>query len=235
MPLSDRRSASQGPLSTSASQVRRRGRRVVDHERHQRQPQHAADHVAIGRGQALGLRPAAERQPKGEADRKEELRHDRVGIAAKRVLVRQQERRGGKRAQKIDQEHAGHGVAAKLVERSDAGRGGLGGRHGRAWPMLWRDGQWRAAGIVAGRMRMNAGSATATDRDASQRPADCLLRGQLLVEPIGHDLHFFVDRGPGMGAALLDDQLAGTLAAFERGQQFFRLIAAAPAGRRRRE
>ena len=94
--------------------------------RHQRQPQQPAHDVAVGPRQALGLCPAAEREPKREADREEELRHDRVGIAAERVLVGQQDRRGGERADEIHQEHARHGVAAKLVERGDAGGGGLG-------------------------------------------------------------------------------------------------------------
>src|SRR5690606_7976468 len=107
-------------------------------DRHQGQTQEPPNDVAIGPSQSLALSPAAEGQPEGEADREEELRHDRVGIAAERIAVLEYDRRGGVRAQEVDQKHAGHGVPAKLIERRDArgsrtnGRGGS-GRHGEYW------------------------------------------------------------------------------------------------------
>ena len=111
--------------------LRGRSRCAVNHHRHQHEPQHALDHVPIGRGQAVGLRAAAKRQPKGKPHREKELRHDRVGIAEEVVRVLQQNVRRRERADEVDQEHAGHGVAAKLVERRDAGGDQFGGRFGR--------------------------------------------------------------------------------------------------------
>ena len=72
------------------------------------------------------LDPAEERQPVGEPDREEELGHDRVGIAAIRVVVLQDRRDGREAAQEVDQEHPGDGVAAELVERLDPSRTGFG-------------------------------------------------------------------------------------------------------------
>ncbi len=82
-------------------------RQVVDHHGDQRQAEEPFDDVTIGLVQAFGLRAAAEGEPKCEADRKEELRHDRVGIATEVIAVLENERRGSVAADEVDQEHAG--------------------------------------------------------------------------------------------------------------------------------
>ena len=69
--------------------------------------------------------------PEGEPHREEELRHDGVGIAAVRVVVREERQRradGQEGADEVDEQHAEDGVAPELVERLDATGGG--GRFG---------------------------------------------------------------------------------------------------------
>ena len=64
--------------------------------------------------------PAKKRQAIRESDREEELRHDRVGVAAIRVVVLEDRRHDLVAAHEIDEEHADHGIAAKLVQRDDS-------------------------------------------------------------------------------------------------------------------
>ena len=102
---------------------------VVDHESEQDQAQVSRDRGA-GRGpDAQGFQPPQERQPKREADREEELRHDRVGIAAIRVVVLPDGPDRVEAAEEVHQQHAGHRVAAELVERGDAARQDWAGAH----------------------------------------------------------------------------------------------------------
>ena len=98
---------------------------VVDHEAEEDQPEVALEHRGGGRQEAAGREPAQKRQAIGEADREEELRHDRVGVAAIRVVVLEDRRHHLVAAQEVDEEHADDGVAAKLVERDDTSRAGL--------------------------------------------------------------------------------------------------------------
>ena len=65
-------------------------------------------------------KPAKKSQPVGKSDREEELRHDRIGITAIRVVVFEHRRHHLVSAQEVDKEHAHHGVAAKLIQRDDS-------------------------------------------------------------------------------------------------------------------
>jgi hypothetical protein len=80
-----------------------------------------------------------QRQPEGEADREEELRHDRVGVAVVGVVVLEDGMNRGVATDEVHQEHPGHGVAAELVHRFNARRGRLqsGGRHRQFSRCLW--------------------------------------------------------------------------------------------------
>ena len=94
---------------------------VVDHEAEQDQPQAPDDRGADRPARRpSAFKPSEEGQPEGEPDREEELRHDRVGIAAIRVVMLPDGADLAEAADEVDQQHAGHGVAAELVERGDA-------------------------------------------------------------------------------------------------------------------
>ena len=48
--------------------------------------------------------------------------------------------------------------------------------------------------------------------------------GQVLIEPVSHDLDFLRNGHPGVAAALLHNQLGGTAGRLERSDHFFRLL-----------
>jgi hypothetical protein len=75
------------------------------------------------------LEATAKRKAEGESNRKEELRHYRVSIAAKVILMSQYQWAYIEEAHEIDQDHAGDGVAAELIEGSNSKWLGKGGRH----------------------------------------------------------------------------------------------------------
>ena len=89
----------------------------VHNQGHQDQAQQSLDRAAISRGRTLHLRPPGERQSKGKADREQKLRHDRVGIAAVRIVVLQHRVARLETAHEVDQEHTQDGVPAELVQR----------------------------------------------------------------------------------------------------------------------
>ena len=75
---------------------------VVEHEPEEDQPEVARRSPRRIAGQAPdGLEAPQERQPVREADREEELRHDRVGVAAIRVVVLQDRRTAWKPPRKF--------------------------------------------------------------------------------------------------------------------------------------
>ena len=60
----------------------------------------------------------AETQSHGEAHREEKVGHDRVGVAAIRVMVQQHGRHPSViAAEEIDKDHSSDGVATELVQR----------------------------------------------------------------------------------------------------------------------
>ena len=62
------------------------------------------------------LRAAQERQTIGKSHREKELGHDRISITAVRVMVLEDCRHHLEAPDEVDEEHADHGVSAKLVE-----------------------------------------------------------------------------------------------------------------------
>jgi hypothetical protein len=92
---------------------------VVEHEPEQDQPEVAPEHRDRRGPRAQGGGAAEERQPVGEPDGEEELGHDRVGVAAIRVVVLQDRRDGPVAAQEIHQQHPGDRVAPELIERGE--------------------------------------------------------------------------------------------------------------------
>ncbi len=109
----------------------RQWRNGVDHQRNEREAEDALQYAAVSSCRALRLQATAKRETESKSDRKKELRHDGVGVTAVGVVMRQHRRRHVERAREIDQEHAGDGVAAELVEGGDSA--GLRGksRHAR--------------------------------------------------------------------------------------------------------
>ena len=94
---------------------------VIEHEAEEDQARASPQDGDDGGPGADGLQPPQERQPVGEADREEELRHDRVGIAAIRIVMLEDRRHRLEAADEVDQQHADDGVAAELVEGIDPG------------------------------------------------------------------------------------------------------------------
>jgi len=97
------------------------------------EPENSADRTAP-RHATIVLNTPAQTQTHRESGREQELRHDRVCIAAVVVSVPQNARADGVIAEEIDQQHAQHCIATKLVERPESGRrGGLRGWHDDVW------------------------------------------------------------------------------------------------------
>jgi hypothetical protein len=62
---------------------------AVDDERDQEEPEVPPQRVEVGGSRAVGVAAAEEREPVREPHREEELRHDGIGVAAVRVVVRE--------------------------------------------------------------------------------------------------------------------------------------------------
>ena len=98
----------------------------VDGKRDEKQPHDPPHHPRSSRRPAHPLAPGDRTRGASRSRPRTGTRHDRVGIAAVRVMVQQHGRHpsvvGG---QEVDHEHAGHGVAAELIERRETrfGRG----------------------------------------------------------------------------------------------------------------
>ena len=97
---------------------------VIDHESQQNQPEIPLDGRPDRGPGAHGLEPFQEREPVREANREEELRHDRVGIAAIRIVMLPDGPDLVEPADEVHQQHPGHRVAAELVQRGDSPLGG---------------------------------------------------------------------------------------------------------------
>ncbi len=98
---------------------------MIDHESKQDQPQTSCHRGASRGPRALGSQTPQEGQPQREANRKEKLRHDRVCIATIRVVMLPDSPDRLEPADEVDQQHAGHRIAAELIKRHDAAFQGL--------------------------------------------------------------------------------------------------------------
>ena len=98
---------------------------MIDHEPEQDQAQVSCDRGA-GRGpHAQRFQTPQKGQPQREANREEELRHDRVSIATIRVVMLPDGPDRLELTDEVHQQHAGHRVAAELIQRDDAALHGL--------------------------------------------------------------------------------------------------------------
>src|SRR5262249_53421528 len=88
----------------------------------QNQTKTASDGMAIGGCRSDSPEPAKERQPVRKANCKEELRHDRIGVAAIGIVVLENIRDRVELANEVDEKHAEDCVAPELIERNDACR-----------------------------------------------------------------------------------------------------------------
>ncbi len=98
---------------------------VIDHEPEQDQAQVPGDRGAGGGPHAQRFQAPQKGQPQREANREEELRHDRVSITTIRVVMLPYRPDRLEPADEVHQQHAGHRVAAELIKRDDAALHGL--------------------------------------------------------------------------------------------------------------
>jgi len=88
--------------------------KAIDHYAEQDQAERAFDHAG-------GCCAFEHAEAHGEADSKEEMRHDRVGITVVGVVMFEYIVDGLEATDEIDEKHSNYGVAAELIEGEDAG------------------------------------------------------------------------------------------------------------------